>query len=65
MKVKRRTYKNSHFHLHPNLNPILKPAVRNRSTCLLGGDGQNVAGLTGAQSVPSKYAEVISGGLHL
>lgn len=35
------------------------------STSLSGGDGQDVAGLTGAQSVPGKYAEVIGGGLRL
>lgn len=35
------------------------------STCFPGSDGQNVAGITGSQAVPGKYADIIGGGVHL
>lgn len=35
------------------------------STCFCGSDGQNVAGITGSQAVPGKYADIIGGGVHL
>lgn len=34
-------------------------------TCFSGSDGQNIAGITGSQAVPGKYADIIGGGVHL
>lgn len=34
-------------------------------TCFCGSDGQNIAGITGSQAVPGKYADIIGGGVHL
>lgn len=43
----------------------MRNKIKKHNTCFSSGDGEDIAGFTGAQTVPGKHADVVCWGIYL